>query len=158
MNAYQSNGNHVDLTETQSNLNSDNPLFDDKFGATDPYTYVDAGEATENIKALLEGAFEDDDEKPRTRGRKKKAEAVVAGLADKLQSLEVKSEDKEEDRDEVDEEEEEDEDDGTVEGLNVKLLPHQVDGVEWMRDKEIGTKKKNGILPKGGILADDVRS
>lgn len=25
-----------------------------------------------------------------------------------------------------------------------------------MKDKEIGVKKKNGVLPKGGILADDV--
>ncbi|KEQ59440.1 uncharacterized protein M437DRAFT_25697, partial [Aureobasidium melanogenum CBS 110374] len=42
------------------------------------------------------------------------------------------------------------------EGLTVKLLPHQVEGVSWMIDKEIGERKKNGVLPKGGILADDM--
>ena len=130
-------------------------LFDDKFGAADPYNYIDAGQATDNIKALLEGAFEDAEDKPRTRGRKKKVEAAVEKLTDKLQSLEVKAEEK---KDEDAELEEEEEDDGTIEGLKVKLLPHQVDGVEWMRDKEISQKKTKGVLPKGGILADDVGS
>jgi len=148
----------VDLTKPQpyNSYNPDAALFDDRFGATDPYMYVDAGKATENIKALLEGAFEDDEDKPRTRGRKKKIEAAAEGLADKLQGLGVKEEDKENLHADEDENEEEDEDDGTVEGLNVKLLPHQVDGVAWMGDKEVGVKKKNGILPKGGILADDM--
>lgn len=147
-------GNYVDLTKPQEPFNLDNALLDDRFGAPDPYTYVDAGKATENIKALLEGAFEDDEDKPRTRGRKKKLEAAVHGLAEKLETLDVGTDPKKEDHDDG----EEDEDDGTIEGLNVKLLPHQVDGVDWMKDKEIGVKKKNGILPKGGILADDVRS
>ena len=134
-------------------LTTEPALFDDRFGAANPYEYIDAAKANENIKALLEGAFEDADEKPRTRGRKKKVEAAVEGLTDKLQGLEVKSEDKKEIEPEV---EEEDEHDGSVEGLNVKLLPHQVDGVDWMTDKESRMKKKNGVLPKGGILADDV--
>ena len=156
VNAYQAP--YVDLTKTvsQDHFNPDAALFDDRFGVADPHTYVDAGKATENIKALLEGAFDDEDDKPRTRGRKKKAEAAVEDLADKLHSLDVK---KEEDRDPINskqEDEESEEDDGTVEGLAVKLLPHQVDGVYWMRDKEISVKKKNGILPKGGILADDM--
>lgn len=146
-------GNYVDLTKPQEPFSLDNALLDDRFGAADPYTYLDAGKATENIKALLEGAFEDDEDKPRTRGRKKKLEAVVHGIAEKLENLGVGPGPEKEDHDNG----EEDEDDGTVEGLNVKLLPHQVDGVEWMKDKEIGVKKKNGILPKGGILADDVR-
>ena len=80
-------------------------------------------------------------------------EAKVDGMAEKLESLGIGTRPKEEDHGDG----EEDEDDGSVEGLSVKLLPHQVDGVEWMKDKEIGVKKKNGILPKGGILADDVR-
>lgn len=143
----------VDLTKSQVPSYSDPALLDDRFGAADPFLYVDAGKATENIKALLEGAFEDDDEKPRTRGRKTKLDAAVAGLTDKLQGLDVKIDEKKENQ-EGDEEEEED--DGTVEGLKVKLLPHQVDGVAWMRDKETGVKKKNGVLPKGGILADDM--
>lgn len=145
--------NFVDLTKPQEPFNLDNGLLDDKFGAADPYTYLDAGKATENIKALLEGAFEDDEDKPRTRGRKKKLEAAAHGLAEKLDKLAVETDPKNADHDDG----EEDEDDGTVDGLNVQLLPHQVDGVEWMKDKEIGIKKKNGILPKGGILADDVR-
>lgn len=142
------------LTKPQVPSYSDPALLDDRFGAADPFLYVDAGKATENIKALLEGAFEDEDDKPRTRGRKKKVDAAVAGLTDKLQGLDVKAEENKESQEEEDEEEEED--DGTVEGLKVKLLPHQVDGVAWMRDKETGVKKKNGVLPKGGILADDM--
>ncbi len=148
VNPLQNTSNFIDLTTGQ-------PLLDDQFGSIDPYDYIDSGKANENIKALLEGAFEDEEDKPRTRGRKKKVEAAVERLTDKLQYLEVKNEAKKEDEAEQDEEEEE-EDDGTVEGLKVKLLPHQVDGVAWMKDKEIGVKKKNGVLPKGGILADDV--
>jgi hypothetical protein len=45
----------------------------DRFGAPDMHAYVDSGAASENIKALLEGAFDDDNEKiPRTLLRKKK--------------------------------------------------------------------------------------
>lgn len=147
VNPYNRPGNVVDLTTEPA-------LFDDRFGAADPYEYIDASKATDNIKALLEGAFEDDEDKPRTRGRKKKVEAAVEKLTDKLQNLEVKTEEKQEETEA--EEEEEEEDDGTVEGLKVKLLPHQVDGVEWMRDKETTQKKTKSVLPKGGILADDV--
>lgn len=44
-----------------------------RFGEPDMYAYVDAGAASENIKALLEGAFDEENEKiPRTRLRKKK--------------------------------------------------------------------------------------
>lgn len=50
---------------------------------------------------------------------------------------------------------EQDEDRAQVEGLNVRLLPHQVEGVEWMRGRELGPVKK-GKVPKGGILADDM--
>ena len=133
----------------------DSVIFGSEFGAADPYNYVEAGQATENIKALLEGAFEDEEEKPRTRGRKKKVEAAVANLTDELKDLGVQADQKAETKEEIDEDEDK-LDDGTVEGLKVKLLPHQVDGVDWMREKETGVKKKNGVLPKGGILADDV--
>lgn len=157
VNPSQRPGAYVDLTKPQENVVPDSVIFGDKFGAVDPYNYIEAGKATENIKALLEGAFEDEEDKPRTRGRKKKVEAAVAGLADKVKELGLKADEHVNEKEEADGEDEEDVDDGTVEGLEVKLLPHQVDGVEWMRDKEIGVKKKNGILPKGGILADDVR-
>jgi len=145
---YGTSGNFVDLTDAA--------LFEDRFGAADPYDYIDAGKATENIKALLEGAFDDDEDKPRTRGRKKKLQEDASNLISKLEGLNVGSAEKA--NEEVPEEDEEEEDDGTVEGLQVELLPHQVDGVEWMREKEASVKKKNGVLPKGGILADDVRT
>ncbi|KAI4169725.1 MAG: hypothetical protein LQ343_005466 [Gyalolechia ehrenbergii] len=152
INPYQPNLNFIDLTKPRESFDPDVALFDDKFGSADPYTYVEAGKATENIKALLEGAFEDDEEKPRTRGQKKKVEAAMVGLSEKLKNLDVVERTGHEEPDD-----DEEEDDGTVEGLNVKLLPHQVEGVEWMRDKETRVKKKkNGVLPKGGILADDM--
>lgn len=152
----------VDLTGSgEENVTSFDPpgLFDDQFGASDPQMYIDAGLATENIKALLEGAFDEDEDKPKTRGRKKKLEVKTDELVDRLKGLGVKADEDKENLDKAkaaDNEEEEDEDDGTVEGLKVKLLPHQVEGVAWMKEKEIGTKKKNGVLPKGGILADDM--
>jgi SNF2 family DNA or RNA helicase len=92
---------------------------------------------------------------PRTRGRKKKkqqeADEATNDLAKKLQALDVKEEDSTAAKDE-----EEEEDDGTVDGLKVKLLPHQVEGVAWMIEKETGEHSKRGKLPKGGILADDM--
>ncbi|KAF2243734.1 hypothetical protein BU26DRAFT_523326 [Trematosphaeria pertusa] len=127
-----------------------------QFGAPDMFAYVDSSKANENIKALLEGALDEDNEKiPRTRGRKKKKQQddeAKKSLAERLQALEVK-EDKET---QAEEEEDEEEDDGTVEGMKVKLLPHQVDGVAWMIEKETGAHNKRGKLPKGGILADDM--
>lgn len=45
--------------------------------------------------------------------------------------------------------------DGTLEGINVRLLPHQVEGVAWMKGRELGPVQK-GRLPRGGILADDM--
>ncbi|KAF2874541.1 SNF2 family N-terminal domain-containing protein [Massariosphaeria phaeospora] len=129
-----------------------------QFGAPDMYAYVDSSKASENIKALLEGAFDEDEEKiPRARGRKKKQQQKeddeANSLAKRLQALEVKEaeEQKQEDEDEEDEE-----DDGSVEGMKVNLLPHQVDGVAWMIEKETGAHNKRGKLPKGGILADDM--
>ncbi|KAF2036554.1 hypothetical protein EK21DRAFT_51881 [Setomelanomma holmii] len=129
----------------------------DRFGAPDMYAYVDSGQASENIKALLEGAFDEDGEKiPRTRLRKKKKQQeddASQSLADRLQALEVKDK---EVKIEAQDEDEEEEDDGTVDGLKVKLLPHQVDGVAWMFEKETGMHNKRAKLPKGGILADDM--
>ncbi|OQN98356.1 hypothetical protein B0A48_15623 [Cryoendolithus antarcticus] len=130
------------------------------FGAADPYMYVDSAQASENLKNLLEGAFDDEEEKSSTRLRTraarkatKEAEKQTKSLAAQLAALEVKVTKKEEAEEE---EAEEDEEDGTVEGLTVKLLPHQVEGVKWMIDKEIGQRKRNGVLPHGGILADDM--
>ncbi|MCJ1400553.1 hypothetical protein MMC11_003759 [Xylographa trunciseda] len=142
-------GRFVDLTETA--------LFADKFGAPDPYEHVDAEQATKNLKALLHGAFEDEEDKPKTRGRRRKLQEGEANLVNKMQGLNVGSETNIGSKSEIEVgEDEEEEDDGSVEGLKVKLLPHQVDGVSWMRDKESGVTKKNSVLPKGGILADDM--
>lgn len=146
-NPYFTSQNYVDLTTSVIGMATNESLFDSRFGASDPYTYVDSSKANESIKELLEGAFEDEDDKPRTRRRKKQLKEEANDLAAKLQGMGVAA---------PDEDEEDEEDDGTVEGLKVKLLPHQIDGVAWMRDKEQGTKKTKGVLPKGGILADDM--
>lgn len=82
---------------------------------TDTVFYTDPAKASEDLKALLEGGMDEDEEK------------------EKDESIE----------------------DGTQEGIKVKLLPHQVEGVEWMRGRELGPVKR-GKVPKGGILADDM--
>ncbi|KAK2781934.1 hypothetical protein FQN53_000277 [Emmonsiellopsis sp. PD_33] len=139
--------NFIDMT-SEIGMATNATHYEEEFGSMDAYSYVDAAKANENIKALLEGAFEEESEKPRTRLRKKKIEDEIDALANKLSNVTVGGAEEPE--------EEEEEDDGTVEGLNVKLLPHQIDGVAWMRDKEAGVKKTRGVLPKGGILADDM--
>ncbi|KAK7535245.1 SNF2 family N-terminal domain-containing protein [Phyllosticta citribraziliensis] len=154
----------IDLTGSDDEFDADAAIRKDQgFGAVDPFAYVESNQANDNIKALLEGAFEeDDDDKPKTRLRRRKKkeqsqkeESKVMNLADRLKALDMKLEAKKAPEPEPEEEEEE-EDDGTVDGLDVRLLPHQVDGVSWMTDKESGPRKKNGVLPKGGILADDM--
>jgi SNF2 family DNA or RNA helicase len=133
--------NYVDLT-------TDN--YRDTYVA-DPYTYVDPAKAQEDLKALLEGVIEDEEDVPKTRSRKKKKEAEVDKLVSQIQGLNVT-----EGKSDIASEDEEEEDDGSVEGIKVKLLPHQVEGLEWMKGREIGTGKKGARVPKGGILADDM--
>ncbi|KAI9847511.1 MAG: hypothetical protein M1837_002412 [Sclerophora amabilis] len=161
--------NFVDLTAGNNVIGTNDTKYNRAFGAPDPSTYVNATDANESIKALLEGTFDDDnDTRPRTRSRKKKTEAKTRGVIDMLGNMKVadassevkeakveKAVKDEHDEGEEDEDEDDDEDDGTVEGLDVKLLPHQIEGVYWMIDKEVG-QRKNGTLPKGGILADDM--
>ena len=156
--------NPIDLTQSNSKVaeegfNPDKALGINKFGSYDPNNYVDAAQASENIKNLLEGAFEEDeDDKPKTRLRKRQQKSqersAADELADKVKGLNVAG--KGPKKESAHEEQEEEEEDGSVEGLIVKLLPHQINGVAWMLDKEIGERKRNGVLPKGGILADDV--
>lgn len=152
--------NFVDLTTNHVGAATNGTNYHEDFGAMDAYNYVDSTKANENIKELLEGAMEDEDDKPRTRSRKKKVEKQVADLSDKLKGASVGDEKKEQTpgdgQDGEVEEGDEEEDDGTREGLKVKLLPHQIEGVDWMKDKETGLKKTRGVLPKGGILADDM--
>ncbi|TAQ89367.1 hypothetical protein B7494_g2326 [Chlorociboria aeruginascens] len=119
----------------------------------DPYTFVDPAKAQEDLKALLEGVMEDEDDQPRTRSRRKRKDADASGLMAKMKGLTVSNDEEEEAEEKFEVEEEED--DGTVEGIKVKLLPHQVQGLEWMIGRELGTDKK-GRVPKGGILADDM--
>ncbi|PLB37226.1 putative SNF2 family helicase/ATPase [Aspergillus candidus] len=188
------------------------------FGSMDANSYVDTAKANENIKALLEGAFEDEDEKRQPNGKKKRknrgkqkknklkekeekkkdekppvtsdkeVEDELDDLAAQFRGVTVgdpnaAAEEKEgtkksaskqdvtddvegdsglpddkagEEQSEEEDEEEEEEDDGTVEGLKVKLLQHQREGVKWMCDKETGRNRGKGVLPKGGILADDM--
>jgi SNF2 family DNA or RNA helicase len=148
------------ILNDEDDFDPDAAVFADRgrFGAPDLDAYVDQGQASENIKALLEGALDDDDERiPRTRGRKKKkqqAKDAANSLADRLKALEVQDEKAKPEPEEEDADD--DEDDGFVEGLKVNLLPHQVDGVSWMIEKETGAHNKRGKLPKGGILADDM--
>lgn len=159
----------VDLTKNQDD---DEDSFDPdaairaesrKFGEPDPYMYVDSTQANENIKNLLEGAFDDEEDKSKTRLRKRAKKALAEGkdkeakgLAAKLASLNVEDSKEKAKEETKPVEEDEEEEDGTVEGLAVKLLPHQVEGVAWMIDKEVGQRKRNGVLPHGGILADDM--
>lgn len=81
----------------------------------DHVIYTDPNKASADLKALLEGGMDEDEDE----GEKEKV------------------------------------DDGTMAGIKVKLLPHQIEGVEWMRGRELGPIKR-GKLPKGGILADDM--
>ncbi|TVY85303.1 putative ATP-dependent helicase [Lachnellula suecica] len=131
-------GNYIDLTRNEYRTST----------IPDPFTFVDPAKAQEDLKALLEGVMEDEDDMPRTRSRKKKKDVEVDDLAAKLKGLDVEEE-------KLDVASDDEEDDGTVEGIKVKLLPHQVEGLEWMTGRELGTSKK-GRVPKGGILADDM--
>jgi SNF2 family DNA or RNA helicase len=147
INAAGYGSNYIDLTRPEYNNRYAAPYV-----APEPYTFVDPAKAQEDLKALLEGVIEDeDDEVPRTRSRRKRKEEETNALLGKLEGLNVEEEKMAVTSDDEDEEE----DDGTVEGIKVKLLPHQVEGVEWMTGRELGTSKK-GRVPKGGILADDM--
>lgn len=126
--------------------------YRDRLAPIEPYSFVDPSKAAADLKALLEGAIEDEDDIPKTRLRKKRNAEKADGLVAKLKGLAVTTDDAAAG---AEDDEDEDEDDGTVEGIKVKLLPHQVEGLSWMRDRELGTRKK-GVVPKGGILADDM--
>jgi SNF2 family DNA or RNA helicase len=94
--------------------------------------YTDPNKASEDLKNLLEGVMDDEDED-----------------ADEGQDKKPEKSDEKEDKSENDPKS------GFVDGLKVRLLPHQVEGVEWMRGRELGPVKR-GKVPKGGILADDM--
>lgn len=91
----------------------------------DQVFFTDPAKASADLKALLEGGMEEDEDE--------EGEGDGEAPKSKEEALE----------------------DGTLEGISVKLLPHQVEGVKWMRNRELGPLKR-GKVPKGGILADDM--
>ncbi|KAH0529393.1 hypothetical protein TsFJ059_004144 [Trichoderma semiorbis] len=102
--------------------------------------YTDPAKASEDLKALLEGGLEgDDDEGVEPDGKQEPSEEGKKKTTDDTAPKDPKTIAK----------------DGNVVGLKVQLLPHQVEGVNWMRGRELGPVKK-GTVPKGGLLADDM--
>ncbi|KAL7938686.1 SNF2 family N-terminal domain-containing protein [Trichoderma chlorosporum] len=105
----------------------------------DEVFYTDPAKASEDLKALLEGGLEgDDDEGVEPDGNQEPSGAENKTKEDAA-AKDTKTIAK----------------DGNVTGLKVQLLPHQVEGVNWMRGRELGPVKK-GTVPKGGLLADDM--
>lgn len=149
--------------QSQGMSQIDAALFEDKFGDYANLPPVDPERAAKDVKALLEGAFDDNKAKPRTRRQKKILAESIDDMTEQMRSISVESghgkkEAEETSFNEEEGEEEEDDhdiDDGSRDGLSVKLLPHQIDGVEWMVRQEIGTESKKTVT-KGGILADDM--
>ncbi|KAK0742533.1 SNF2 family N-terminal domain-containing protein [Apiosordaria backusii] len=103
--------------------------------------YTDPAKANADLKALLEGGMEDEEEDDITPPK----DAAKTAAKDEKKPAEEPEKEPEEGVQE----------DGTLTGIKVKLLPHQVVGVKWMKNRELGPLKK-GRVPKGGILADDM--
>ncbi|POS87748.1 hypothetical protein EPUL_000521 [Erysiphe pulchra] len=145
--------------QSVNNYNSDPHKLNDIIDLTEnyshniyeQYSYVNPAKAQEELKALLEGVMEDDDKQTRGRSRRKILNADLEDLTGEMENLNVK-----EQIHVTSDDEDQEEDDGTVEGVKVKLLPHQIEGLEWMIGRELGTGKKGARVPKGGILADDM--
>ena len=144
----------------------DAALFEDKYGIYTNLAPVDPIKGAKDVKALLEGAFgDDDDDKPKTRKLRRRLATSTNSITDQMKAVEIKSESQTSDQSQEgaevtgdEEEEEEDEeitDDGTRPGLKVKLLQHQIAGVSWMIKQETGTAGKASVI-KGGLLADDM--
>lgn len=134
-------------------FNSNNPPKQTPSYA-DQVFYTDPSKASADLKALLEGGMEDDeDEEDQETASKLSSESGLATKErqmdeeNKAASLAVKSS--------VTGRRTPIAKDGIVPGLKVRLLPHQVEGVEWMRGRELGPVKR-GKVPKGGLLADDM--
>ncbi|PHH59939.1 hypothetical protein CDD82_2371 [Ophiocordyceps australis] len=101
--------------------------------------YTDPAKAQADLKALLEGGLDEDDQDDE-------------GIAQEQPSSQEQSYDASEPRQKSKTRIGQD---GVVDDLEVKLLPHQVEGVNWMRGRELGPVRR-GRVPKGGLLADDM--
>ncbi len=100
--------------------------------------YTDPEKASADLKALLEGGMEDEAE-----------EEQPGPVAAETALDETKTEKpKKQVKHRIGK-------DGRIDSLKVRLLPHQVEGVEWMLGRELGPVKR-GTVPKGGLLADDM--
>ena len=127
---------------------------------SDGIFYTDPTKADADLKALLEGGIDGDEEEPdlpaETAGSK--------STQDEATPVDEKSDDQSDEHNtdspslasaktkklpsKIGK-------DGIVTGLKVRLLPHQVEGVSWMHGRELGPVTK-GKVPKGGLLADDM--
>ncbi|CAK7566319.1 MAG: hypothetical protein SEPTF4163_004259 [Sporothrix epigloea] len=111
--------------------------------------YTDPEKAAADLKALLEGGMEEDeDEEDEAQPAAEPGKYTADVTTESHRRVQKPVENTERRKPQPF-------DDGTVEGINVKLLPHQVEGVKWMRGRELGPVKR-GRVPKGGILADDM--
>jgi SNF2 family DNA or RNA helicase len=109
-------------------------------GYSDEVFYTDPNKASADLKDLLEGNMDEEEEED---GDKAEPESKENPSEPQNPKISKGSKDSNNPKD------------GTLEGLKVKLLPHQVEGVQWMRGRELGPVKR-GKVPKGGILADDM--
>lgn len=117
----------------------------------DEVFYTDPNKASSDLKALLEGGMDDEDDAEETPSSAEpnkdlQSEPAAAASTSPASAEATKTDQPKKFRIG---------DDGAVDGLKVKLLPHQVEGVNWMRGRELGPVKR-GKVPKGGLLADDM--
>ncbi|PHH66570.1 hypothetical protein CDD81_7045 [Ophiocordyceps australis] len=105
----------------------------------DEVFYTDPAKAQADLKALLEGGLDEDDQDEEGIGQEQPSTQ---------KQIDDASEPRQKSKTRIGQ-------DGIVDDLEVKLLPHQVEGVNWMRGRELGPVRR-GRVPKGGLLADDM--
>ncbi|KAH6894322.1 SNF2 family N-terminal domain-containing protein [Thelonectria olida] len=118
-------------------FSSNAPFAPSRSYGSEEVFYTDPTKASADLKALLEGGMDDDDDDEEEEEEKEGPQPQESQPSQQSQATKHSTKD------------------GTVEGLKVKLLPHQVEGVQWMGGRELGPVKR-GRVPKGGILADDM--
>ncbi|RCH96451.1 hypothetical protein CU097_000405, partial [Rhizopus azygosporus] len=105
-----------------------------------PTTGINDQQTQRDIQQLLESIPSDVPMK--TKRRKKKPVIILDSDEDDFKQGSIEEGQEQEEGD--------GEDDGYIEGLTVQLMEHQVQGVNWMIDRE------NNEKSQGGILADDM--